>query len=88
MESTPSLSVAEKTTAGRQLTYWQALNEALRIELRRDPAVFVMGEDVAGAAGRETEGLVDAWGGPFCVTRGLIQEFVAARISDFLGAGP
>lgn len=66
----------------RILTYWQALNEALRLEMRRDPTVFVMGEDVAGAAGREAEGFVDAWGGPFGVTRGLIQEFGPERVRD------
>ncbi|HCG00977.1 MAG TPA: alpha-ketoacid dehydrogenase subunit beta [Chloroflexi bacterium] len=69
-------------TEERILTYWQALNEAIRMEMRRDNRVFVMGEDVAGAAGKESEGLVDAWGGPFGVTRGLIQEFGADRVRD------
>ena len=31
--------------------------------MRRDPTVIVLGEDVAGAAGRAHLGLVDAWGG-------------------------
>lgn len=66
----------------RKLPYWRAVNEALRLEMRRDPTVFVMGEDVAGGAGREDEGLVDAWGGPFGVTRGLIQEFGPDRVRD------
>ena len=35
----------------REITYAEALNEALREELRRDPTVFVMGEDVAGWGG-------------------------------------
>ena len=32
----------------REITYAEALNEALREEMRRDSSVFVMGEDVAG----------------------------------------
>ncbi|MBI3881243.1 MAG: alpha-ketoacid dehydrogenase subunit beta [Verrucomicrobia bacterium] len=50
--------------------------------MRRDPTVIVMGEDIAGAAGREHLGLSDAWGGPMRATRGLIKEFGAARVID------
>ncbi|MFQ5879522.1 MAG: alpha-ketoacid dehydrogenase subunit beta, partial [Dehalococcoidia bacterium] len=82
------------TTEVRELPYWRALNEALHLEMRRDPTIVVMGEDVAGAAGRQDQGLVDAWGGPFGVTRGLIQEFGPERVLDtpiseaaFIGAG-
>jgi acetoin:2,6-dichlorophenolindophenol oxidoreductase subunit beta len=64
------------------LKYWQAINDALRLEMRRDERVLVLGEDVAGAAGREREGLVDAWGGPYGITRGLIQAFGAERVRD------
>ncbi len=64
------------------MKYWQACNEALRLEMRLDPRVIVLGEDVAGGAGREKEGILDAWGGPFGFTRGLIQEFGAARVRD------
>jgi pyruvate/2-oxoglutarate/acetoin dehydrogenase E1 component len=66
----------------RQLNFGQAINEALRQEMRRDPAVIVMGEDVAGAAGRAHLGLMDAWGGPLRATRGLIQEFGPERVLD------
>ncbi len=66
----------------RPLAYWQALNEALALEMRRDPRVVVLGEDVAGGAGREEAGIVDAWGGPYGVTRGLIQEFGPERVRD------
>jgi pyruvate dehydrogenase E1 component beta subunit len=50
--------------------------------MRRDPSIVVIGEDVAGAAGRAHLGLVDAWGGPLRATRGLIQEFGPERVID------
>ncbi len=82
------------TTAARELSFGQAINEAIRQEMRRDPNIIVMGEDVAGAAGRAHLGFVDAWGGPLRATRGLITEFGPERILDtpiaemgFLGAG-
>ena len=37
----------------RQLSYIQAVNEALRQELERDPTVIVMGEDIAGGGERD-----------------------------------
>ncbi len=52
------------------LSYSEALREALREELQRDPAVFVMGEDIA------------LYGGAFGVTRGLVDEFGPARIRN------
>src|SRR5438067_12301226 len=58
--------------AERQLTYAEALNEALREEMRRDPTVFVMGEDVAVWGG----------GGVFGVTKGLVEEFGTERVRD------
>ena len=36
--------------ADRQLSYREAINEALRLEMRRDPTVVLMGEDVTGAS--------------------------------------
>ena len=48
--------------ATRQLTYTAAGNEAIHQEMARDPKVFIMGEDIAGAAGRADQGFVDAWG--------------------------
>ncbi len=66
----------------RELTFSQALNEAIRLEMRRDPAVIVMGEDIAGAAGRAHLGMVDAWGGALRATRGLITEFGPQRVLD------
>ena len=66
----------------RELSFGQAINEALRQEMRRDSRVIVLGEDVAGAAGRAHLGLMDAWGGPMRATRGLIGEFGAERVID------
>jgi len=80
--------------ADRELTYRQAINEALRQEMRRDSNVILMGEDIAGAPGRDDPEMVDAWGGVLNVTAELIQEFGAERVRDtpitesaFVGAG-
>ena len=54
----------------RTFTYREALAEALREELERDPAVLIMGEDVG------------AFGGAFGVTKGLQEAFGAARVRD------
>ena len=66
--SSRSATLAEPAT--RVLTLSQAVNEALAEELRRDPTVFVIGEDVAEA------------GTPFKVLSGLVEEFGAERIMD------
>lgn len=68
--------------AVRELTFSQAINEAIRLEMRRDPTIVVLGEDVAGGAGRAHLGFVDAWGGPLRATRGLITEFGPERVID------
>src|ERR687884_389721 len=62
----------QEQTGTRVLTYAEALNEALREEMRRDAAVFVLGEDVAGWGG----------GGIFGVTKGLVEEFGPERVRD------
>jgi len=54
----------------RELTLAQAVNEALAEELRRDPSVFIIGEDVAEA------------GHPFKVLSGLVEEFGTDRVID------
>ncbi|MGE5483931.1 MAG: alpha-ketoacid dehydrogenase subunit beta [Ignavibacteriales bacterium] len=56
--------------ATRDLTFAEAIREALREEMRRDPSVFVLGEDV----GR--------FGGCFGVTGNLWQEFGEERVRD------
>jgi pyruvate/2-oxoglutarate/acetoin dehydrogenase E1 component len=63
---------APPQTETRVITYAEALNEALREEMRRDQAVFVMGEDVAVWGG----------GGVFGVTKGLVEEFGTERVRD------
>ncbi len=57
-------------TQMRKTTFLQALNEALREEMRRDERVFIMGEDVAH------------YGGLFRVTRNLLDEFGPQRVID------
>ena len=70
------------TTKTRELTYRDAQNEALRTEMSRDPSVIVMGEDVAGGAGRAHLGIVDGWRNALVMTKGLIQEFGPQRVLD------
>jgi acetoin:2,6-dichlorophenolindophenol oxidoreductase subunit beta len=59
-----------ETRTSRQLTFGQAVREALAEEMRRDPTVFIMGEDVAEA------------GTPFKVLSGLVEEFGTERVMD------
>jgi pyruvate dehydrogenase E1 component beta subunit len=80
-------------TAVRELGFNQAINEAIRQEMRLDPNVIVIGEDVNGAAGRASQGFVDAWGNSV-KTKGLYNEFGPDRVIDtpiaemgFVGAG-
>src|ERR687886_2408518 len=63
----------------RNITFQQAINEALAQEMERDPTVVVFGEDVAG--GMEAPGEDDAWGGVLGVTKGLYGRF-PGRVLD------
>jgi pyruvate dehydrogenase E1 component beta subunit len=79
-------------TAVRELTLNQAINEAIRQEMRIDPHVIVLGEDVSGGAGRPL-GDADGWAAALN-TRGLRAEFGSIRVIDtpisemgFVGAG-
>ena len=54
----------------RELSYAEALNEALREEMRRDDRVIVFGEDVG------------VLGGVYRVTKGLLEEFGPERVLD------
>jgi pyruvate dehydrogenase E1 component beta subunit len=80
--------------SSRIIDYVSAINETLFHEMERDPSVIIMGEDIAGGAGRANQGFIDAWGGPFGATRGLIKRFGPERVRDtplsecgFIGAG-
>jgi len=53
-----------------ELTYLEAIRQALAEEMRRDPKVFVLGEDVG------------PYGGAFGVTQGLHEEFGELRVID------
>ncbi|MDH5450114.1 MAG: alpha-ketoacid dehydrogenase subunit beta [Candidatus Bathyarchaeota archaeon] len=55
----------------REITYRDALHEALREEMLRDETVFLLGEDI----GRY-------WHGAFKVTKGLAEEFGDERVRD------
>lgn len=60
-------------------TYQQAITEALRLEMRRDENVILIGEDIAGGAGTDHRGTV---GGIFGLTAGLFEEFGEDRVID------
>jgi len=53
-----------------ELTYLQAISDALRGEMRRDPSVFVLGEDIG------------VFGGAFKITQGFLEEFGRDRVID------
>jgi len=56
--------------ADREITFAEAVREALAEEMRRDERVFIVGEDVAEA------------GTPFKVLSGLVEEFGTGRVLD------
>jgi pyruvate/2-oxoglutarate/acetoin dehydrogenase E1 component len=61
---------AAPTGATSEMTYLQAISDALRYEMRQDPSVFCLGEDIG------------AFGGAFKVTDGFVEEFGAERCLD------
>jgi pyruvate dehydrogenase E1 component beta subunit len=63
-------TAAPSVNASREMTMAEAVREALAEEMRRDPTVFVIGEDVAEA------------GTPFKVLSGLVEEFGTRRVID------
>jgi len=54
----------------REITYSDAIREAICEEMRRDPCIFLMGEDVG------------TFGGVWGVSQGMLQEFGKVRIRD------
>lgn len=63
-------ALASDEQAARELTYLEAIREALAYELARDPNVLLLGEDIG------------VYGGAFKVTQGLIEEFGEQRVID------
>ena len=70
------------TTAARTITIAEALNEAIRLEMRADPKIVIMGEDIAGGAKMDHLEDDEAWGGVMGVTKGLVHEFGRERVLD------
>ena len=54
----------------REITYAEAIREAMSEEMRRDPDVFFMGEDIG------------VYGGAFGVSVGMVEEFGPERVRD------
>jgi len=54
----------------REITYSEAIREALCEEMRKDADVFLIGEDIG------------VYGGAFGVTKGMVQEFGGGRVMD------
>ena len=54
----------------RQIRFREALREALEEEMRRDPNVYLMGEEVA------------EYDGAYKVSQGMLKEFGAKRVID------
>src|SRR4051794_30051583 len=67
---TVNLSASPAPGAERELNFGEAIREALAEEMRRDPRVFIIGEDVAEA------------GTTFKVLTGLVDEFGPQRVLD------
>jgi pyruvate/2-oxoglutarate/acetoin dehydrogenase E1 component len=63
-------AAAPANGASRELTYLEAISDALREEMRRDQSVFCLGEDIG------------AFGGAFKITDGFVEEFGVDRVLD------
>jgi pyruvate/2-oxoglutarate/acetoin dehydrogenase E1 component len=66
----PDSEDAGASAGTREMTYLEAISDALRTEMRRDESVFCLGEDIG------------AFGGAFKVTDGFVGEFGAERCLD------
>jgi acetoin:2,6-dichlorophenolindophenol oxidoreductase subunit beta len=69
-QSFPTTTSDEPLPALQEMTYAEAIRQALREEMLRDERVFLMGEDIG------------IYGGAFGVTRGLVEEFGEERVRD------
>src|SRR5437763_15495802 len=70
MHETTDTTDAPAVTVSRELTFGEAVKEAIAEEMRRDERVVLLGEDVAEA------------GTAFKVLTGLVQEFGPKRVVD------
>jgi pyruvate dehydrogenase E1 component beta subunit len=70
MSAATTATPAARSVEERRLTIARAMAEAIAQEMRRDPGVFVMGEDIG------------VLGGVFGNTRGLLEEFGEERVRD------
>ena len=70
MSMLSTAATQKQTQQERMITLGQAIREALAEEMRRDPRIFILGEDVAEA------------GTPFKVLSGLVEEFGPGRVVD------
>ena len=61
---------ASRPRDAASVTYLDAVSQALREEMRRDPRVIILGEDIG------------AFGGAFKITRGFLDEFGPERVID------
>ena len=68
--------------AGSEKRFRDIFRDTLRAEMNRDDDVFLMGEDISGGFDKDTKEPLDAWGGPFAATKGLVQEFGVERVRD------
>ena len=72
-----------------ELSIVEAINDALHVELERDPSVMVMGEDVGRAGGvfRATAGLRDRFGPDRCVDTPLAEAGILGTAVGLCMAG-
>ena len=70
MSMPSTVAIQSKDQGTRVITLGQAIRETLAEEMRRDPSIFILGEDVAEA------------GTPFKVLSGLVEEFGPDRVID------
>lgn len=64
-----------------EITFGEAVHNAIAVAMRKDSRVIIIGEDIAGGAGLGAP-LEGSMGGSFGVTKGLLEEFGSSRVRD------
>ncbi len=79
-----SMSLTKGIVKMPNKSFRNAIKEAIESEMRRDPTVFVVGEDVRGGHGGKNteENQLEGFGGVLGVTKGLWTEFGSERVID------